>query len=479
MLSPNTGWRPMLERAVTLPMADILAEAPEVSPWWGMDVDVDAAFSEATIRTLDGMDAAGRMLAVMQIRGLTPNGCRTLMAVASYGWVGWYRSKWIERTANISQSALSIAMRDLTGRGIIRRHPRFAADGGRLFLITVSGRHIPTDGPGTALLESQSAQQSAGTQPGTARSLRVRQPDGTQPGTTRSHRVQQPESDYRALLESQSADALLNFESPDVGLSVDDLYIQSPGNINNHQETGSLEIINKLTDRAALLKSESVALSQPEWWPILVDQVKALPNAPRCPSWRELLYIAHPGDGGLRLLAEACGRLLDQYSVPGAPRVRRARGVIASIYRSLCGQAQQHAGGWEAFADASCWASEYYLAPVSAMDRHHPPAPDRVGPPSAAGHSQEDWPTWYQRLVGRFPDIGQLEYLTQKAEEFGLDNPMRLRAAELTIEGCRNPQGALKYWLRACATAKTQAASAVHDSPLEKHREEYRKKKYS
>ena len=457
-------------------MADILAEAPEVSPWW--DLDLEHGLKELTIRTLDSMDAAGRMLAVMHVRGLTPNGCRALMAVASRGWVGWYSSEWIQRTANLKQSALSTAMRDLTGRGIIRRHPRYVADGGRLFLITVSGRHIPTDGPGTALLKSQSAQQPDGTQPGTARSLRVQQPDGTQPGTTRSDRVRQPESDYRALLDSQSADALLDFESADVGLSVDDLYIQSPANINNNPGTGFQVIINKLTDRAALLKSESAALSQPpEWWPLLVDQVKALPNAPRCPSWRELVSIAHPGDGGLRLLAEACGRLLDQYSAPGAPQVRRARGVIASIYRSLCGQAQQHAGGWEAFADASCWASEYYLVPVSAMDRHHPPAPDRVGPPSAAGYSQEDWPAWYQRLVGRFPDIGQLEYLAQKAEEFGLDQPMRLRAAELTIQGCRNPQGALDYWLRCCATAKTQAASARNDSPLEKHREEYRRRR--
>ena len=458
--------------AFTPPMADILAEAPEVSPWWGMDaeLDVDAAFREAAIRTLDSMNAAERMLAVMHIRGITPNGCRALMAVASRGWVGWYRSEWIERTANLSQSALSTAMRDLTGRGIIRRHPRYSEDGGRLFLITVSGRHIPTDGPGTALLESQSARQPDSTQPGKPHSHRGQQPDGTQPGTARSTRVRQPDSDSRALWDSKPTSALWDSQSADVGLSVDDSYTRSPGYINNNLVTESQEVINKLTDRAALLKSQSAALSQPEWWPLLVDQVKALPHTPRCPSWREILSIAHPDDTGLRLLAEACGRLLDQYSAPGAPQVRRARGVIASIYRSLCGQAQQHAGGWEAFADACCWASEYYLVPVPAADWPHLPAPDRVPPPAAAGHSQEDWPTWYSRLVGRFPDIGHVEHLVQKADEFGLDSPMRLRAAELTIQGCRNPQGALKYWLRACATAKTQSESAPRP-PVRRRRE--------
>ena len=72
------------QNAVTLPMADILAEARLPSPWDGLSGQ--AAFDHILARTIDELGPMDRVRACQRIDEATDQERRFLIAIACYGW---------------------------------------------------------------------------------------------------------------------------------------------------------------------------------------------------------------------------------------------------------------------------------------------------------------------------------------------------------------------------------------------------------
>ena len=458
----------------TLPMHQILAQAPELSPWHGMEDN--PGFDPTLSRTLDDLSAVDRMLAIKRIRGIRRREKDLLEAVASQGWVTWISHKWLQWATDRSESSVSHGLRSLKDEGLIRiSPPRIAGDGSRIYLVTISGDAIirgyaahreglldvtsskpMPDGsitggeasPEPALIPDSTATGEGALDVTSSRPT----PDGSiTGGEAGSKPALMPDSTVsgEGLLDVTSSEVRPNAPEPAGAVSsfVDDIDLYSD----------YVEIINEQTNRAP---ERAHAQDPPDWWPLFLREFAFLQEPrPKRPSWKETLAFSDPADAELTVMQEACARFLDTYCRPGAPSVGRARGAIRAIYRSLLDQALRLPGGISEFA-SYCWATSYYLMPLPAEE-----AADWTGrvpgpPPPPSEPHRENWPTWYVRLREHFPDAPVYEYLAEKAAEFGLDNAMLLRTTELTIQGCRHPAGVLRYWLRACATSKTQSASA-------------------
>ena len=316
----------------TMPMPQILAEAPEVAPWWGLDdLDIDAEIRAASIRTLDGMDAAARMLAVLQIPDTTKNEGRALVAIVSKAWVGPYSAEWIRRTAGISDSALSVAMKGLEDKGVIRRDPRFRSAGGRTFIVTVSYRPFLSS-QGSALVDFESADFDA--------------------------LVDFESADFDALVDSTSAPRTRASRAGARGQSVSsDIDSDNTGIDRLTDVTGAAALVDSTS---ALVESTSAA---PGWWDQFSGLLTRLRIA-RVPGWPELASLVDlERDPDYLALREACARLYDTYSQRGRGQVRSVRAVVHAIYVDV-------------ISDPACirWATEAWL-PEPDAPVYGPPLP--------------------------------------------------------------------------------------------------------
>ena len=519
--------------AVTLPMHQILAQAPEMSPWHGMEDE--PGFDVNLARTLDELSAVDRILAIKRLRGVGRREKDLLESIASQGWVTWISHKWLQWVTDRSESSVSHGLGTLRRDGLIRvSSPRIAADGSRLYLATISGEAIirgyaahrggqldvtssapKPDGsiPGGQLDVTSSEARPDGTTPGGQLDVTSSEakpdgstpggqldvtssearPDGSTPGgqlDVTSSEAKPEDSTGGAQLDVTSSapkpdgsitggaaghepalkphfpatgEGALDVTSSDQGPSRARALAPAPSravrsfvdDIEIH-DIDDISIINEQTNSARARANEP-----PDWWPLFLQHFGELEEPrPKRPAWQEVLAFRDPDDIGLTVLQEACGRFLDTYCHPGAPPVGRVRGAVRAIYQVLVDQALRLPGGIDEFA-LQCWAAEHYLTPVSAEEAEEwtegtiVPKPRNPEPPSG------DWPLWYCRLREHFPDFPGYEYCRDKASEYGnMPSPVLVRAAELTVQGCRHPDGALKYWLRALATAKTQSESA-------------------
>ncbi len=126
---------------MTLPMAEVLAHAPEVSPW--EELEGTPGFDPDLARTLDELSAVNRMLLVKRIRGIKRRERDLLEAIASQGWSSWLSHKWLQWATDRSESSVSHSLRLLEDDKLIRRSaPRIAQDGSRVYLVVVSGQAI-------------------------------------------------------------------------------------------------------------------------------------------------------------------------------------------------------------------------------------------------------------------------------------------------------------------------------------------------
>ena len=126
--------------SVTLPLPDILAQAPELSPWWGLHEDVD--FDAVMVRTLDELGEADRMQVALRIDEATPTPRLLLVGLARHGWFKEWTRRGMMRASGLSEDGVSRALTALVNSGIIRIDRNFFPAGAQSFLVTISGTFI-------------------------------------------------------------------------------------------------------------------------------------------------------------------------------------------------------------------------------------------------------------------------------------------------------------------------------------------------
>ena len=94
----------MIARTVTLPMAEVLAQAPEVSPWWDQ-TDI----GDLVVRTLDDLGIADRMWVALHILGPTPTERLLIVGMSRRGWIGFWTRDEMMAVSSLSYDAVSRA----------------------------------------------------------------------------------------------------------------------------------------------------------------------------------------------------------------------------------------------------------------------------------------------------------------------------------------------------------------------------------
>ena len=364
-------------RAVTLPMADVLAEAPEVSPWWGLEPEEWEALAGVPVRSLDELNGEDRMMLMVGMPRCTARQLRVLVATARHGWCARWSFGGLREATGLPDSSLSEALADIEAKGLARVNRIFYGEGSRFFLVTISGDAIARSyrrTTGAALPNLGSATDPNGDITGVAlpklgSAHRPTAPYGgrrTSPadspisatGDAGSVRPTAPLPGSSALPKLGSAalarDARAS-RAPTVGQSVSSHELSSD----------DLDLTDGQTNRA---RAREAAISGPEleapgWWPDFVRLHRRLRSPqPRPPSWGEIAAFVHPEDPGLDILREACAQYLEQYSQPKAQPVRRPRGAIRAIYGGLVEWALSHSQGVEYWLANVAWASDVWLS---------------------------------------------------------------------------------------------------------------------
>ena len=329
------------ETAVTLPMAELLAEARLPSPWDGLSGQAD--FDHILAQTIDELEIMDRVRACQRIDEATDQERRLLIAMACYGWTTAASYEALSRDTGIRADIISRHSSRLRSKEILRVTTVHLANGRRIRLFTLSGRHLMLayrrwKGDDDALGKSSSAEANG--------------------------RSSAPAPAGSALDKSSSAPSC----------ALDDLVVSRP--ISPPSTLVSSYIYNQETDDERLTNvpagQNSPALddlpSAPAWWERFVAHVGRVPRPrPKAPTWLALASLIYAGvDPRAELLREACARFLDVYSQPQHAPVRSLRAVVRSIYLGLLDQPRGGRG------EPPLYATETWLADEPE------PAPDEV-----------------------------------------------------------------------------------------------------
>ena len=385
----------MTERTVTLPMAEVLAQAPELSPWYGWE-----EFDGDLVRQLDGLDEGQRMLSVMCLDGIGPSEKRTLQSIVYWGWMAWIDMDWLERVTQRKPPAMRQSLKRLADSKLIRIPDRFARNRGRTKLIIVSGwaiiraydsftgglrdvtsRRATPDSPITGGLRDVTSRRATPDSPitGGLRDVTSRRatPDSFGADELRDRASRRPPSSRARAVGSSS---LLN--------------IQSNLDITTTDES-------QRDDTSRLRGDDSTTpAGPPEWWPSFLSLFRYLNRpAPPKPAWSAFRSFLHPLDSDGELLLEACARFLDTYSNPSIKPARNVRNVCRSIYRQLLVDWQ------EAGHVLDAWASELWFADEGGEDVIQHPAPRPVHQPNSRADpaARETWLAVLRDLQQQLP----------------------------------------------------------------------------
>ena len=128
------------ETAVTLPMAQLVAEARLPSPWDGLEGQ--ASFDHILAQTIDELEVMDRVRACQRIDEATDQERRLLIAIACYGWTTSASYEALSRDTGIREDGISRHASRLRAKEILRITTVHLADGRRIRLFTLSGRFL-------------------------------------------------------------------------------------------------------------------------------------------------------------------------------------------------------------------------------------------------------------------------------------------------------------------------------------------------
>ena len=336
-------------------MNEVLAQAPEVSPWWGLDDS--PGFSWEIVQRLDDLDAAQRMLLVKRFRGLKRREKDVLEALASRGWSAKHTYPWLQWATDRSQSSIGHALAELEKAGyILKPVPIIAKDGSRTYLITIAGEAIlrgyaahreePLD------VTSSEAAPAHREEPLDVTSSEAAPDIPT--GSLEERFPDTPEPQGSASLDVTSSPSRVPARAPAPPPPPAGAVSQSVSIQDIDQEIYETD---GLTTPA---RPRAPASPPPDWWPIFLKALDRLLVDRRRPHWREVMVLPHPGDDCLEMLREACGIVLDTYGQYKRPAIRRARGPIRAIYQSLMSDALALPGGVAEYLRDYAWAGDAY-----------------------------------------------------------------------------------------------------------------------
>ena len=297
------------ETAVTLPMAELIAEARLPSPWDGLEGQ--ASFDHILAQTIDQLDVMDRVRACQRIDEATDQERRLLIAIACYGWTTSASYEALSRDTGIRKDMISRHANRLKSKEILWITTVHLANGRRLRLFTLSGHFLMLAyrrwrGGEAAIGKSSSAHPSA-----------------TKDGG---------EHDAPALGKSS------NEQLCELDDLVTNSTIWSPSTLVS-SNTDRHYFDKRLTNVPAAPKSRAFddLPIEPPWFQQFTAQVRRIPApTPKAVKWLALASLLDPGlDPEAGALGEACARFLDVYSRPRHGPVRSLRSVIRSIYQGL------------------------------------------------------------------------------------------------------------------------------------------------
>ena len=412
----------MIARTVTLPMAEVLAQAPEVSPWWDQ-TDI----GDLVVRTLDDLGIADRMWVALHILGPTPTERLLIVGMSRRGWIGFWTRDEMMAVSSLSYDAVSRAALGLERKKIIRVNRDFLPAGSVTFLVTFSGQHIrrgydratgaiaetanaatQTDGP---VVHAVSELGTAGDPHPASRRGKPAEvhPAGGEPhNSSITPAVSSPETAIAetAIAETAGRQSVSSYLSlgKELENNTDRL---TDGRLGAFAETAIAETANAETAGRQLVSSylslgkelenntdrltdgrpgafaetaiAETANAPPAWYEVFSQLVSVFPYRLRCPRWKEMRGMAVPEDAasGYQVLREACAMFLDQYAHQGAKRVGRVKGAVRAIYLDgLISWARGHSGSWQAWYENAAWmnVSNEWL-PEPAPDEPDPQEP--------------------------------------------------------------------------------------------------------
>ena len=310
------------QQAVALPMADILAEARQPSPWDGLSGQAD--FDHILAQTIDELSPLDRVMACQRIDEATDQERRLLMAMAYYGYTSWVSYEALSRDTGIRADLIGRHAGKLEKKGILRITIAHLPNGRRLRLFTLSGRFLMVAyrrwrGEGAALDKSSSADGGGAS---SALDFSASALDFSDSARSSALDFSGPHSTFRSPITLVS-------RYTDIQSVSEERLTNVPGG-------------EKVEKPPAL---DDLSSAPPSWWRRFMVCLASVPEPrPRLPAWEEVSGLVSPAeDPGALMFREACARFLDTYSQPGHARVRNVRSVIRRIYLTvLAGGPQEH-----------------------------------------------------------------------------------------------------------------------------------------
>ena len=274
--------------SITLPMADLLAEATLPSPWDGLSGQPD--FDQLLARAIDDLIPLERVMSCKQITDATPRKGMFWRPSPTTGGPRGRHTKDYPTDAAMSLDSMGQILRALKRKGVVRETTLHLRGGRRLRFLTISGQHL-MDGYRRRYLASAHDESS---------------------------------SAQLGAHDESNGDRLISTPIT--------LVVSSSSKSNDFEQ-----LTNVPGDESSTLVD--VASSAPPWWDRFAAHVGRISRpTPRPPNWPELASLLDAGrDPEAQVLLEACAQFLDVYSQPRHSAVRSLRAVVRKIYQELLG----------------------------------------------------------------------------------------------------------------------------------------------
>ena len=375
----------MIARTVTLPMAEVLAQAPELSPW--TDMELEPGFDLPTAQAIDQLSDIERVDAAMCIPGITWAQKALLSYMVRFGYACPVSYEGIRARRNMSERTIRNAVEQLEDKNIIKvivtrlpngqRHRFFVVRGGPLlaaYRLMVSGGAA---GPSPANLaatpsptEAAPANLAATPSPTEAAPANLAAtPSPTEAAPANLAATPSPTEAAPANLAGKAANLAgkaANLAGKAANLAGDgdvSLFVSSNLNISSDFEFEK-ELTNKqpgdqaakfavrqdLPERAA--NSAAAGKEAPPaayWWPNFLLHLEDVPG-PHPLEWGEVSRLQHAADHDMNLLGEACARLLSTYPANPGRGERRIRNSFTAVIRAIYSKVIEETH-WGAFPD--------------------------------------------------------------------------------------------------------------------------------
>ena len=341
---------PELERrgqtAVTLPMADVLAEARLPSPWDGLSGQAD--FDHALARGIDELDPLQRVRACNRIAAATPQERCGLIAIATYGWSTWVSYESLAQDLAIKLKDFSKLMARLKRKELVRETVVHLSGGRRLRFIIISGDHLlRAFRPAVSLV-----------------------PPAGEDGPEQAEIPQAEISSAVSRFPPAQLGAGGNFD-PQAEISTPITLVSS--------YICKQDSEKQLTDVPGGPNQRAVSQIPPApfWWERWTAHVGRIPApTPRPVKWTALASLLDPElDPDADILREACARFLEAYSQPRHAPVRSLRAVVRSIYQGLLLELGGGVGPAPVFYATEVWFAEEPEQPELMPERQYGPFP--------------------------------------------------------------------------------------------------------